>query len=282
MRITCLVENTKEAGRSDLCAEHGLSLLLEGAGLRLLLDAGNTGIFVDNAAALGCDLSSVDVAVLSHHHYDHGNGLSRFLEINSSAKVILGRQEPADRYFSAYGVVKRSIGLHRPMLEKFAARFEPIRDEREISDGVVALTDIPSDYPLPQGNRFLLVEHDGVCVPDPFDHELVLVVREQDGLVVLTGCAHNGVLNMVDAAVRRFPEMPVKAVVGGFHLVGIPLIGGMVDSRHVVEGIGRRLLDLQVRKVYTGHCTGGKAFRVLQGMLGDRLEHLSTGAVLEV
>lgn len=83
MRITVLIENTCK--RSDLNAEHGLSLFIETGGLRILFDTGASRAFADNAAQLGIDLRSVDMAILSHGHYDHGGGIARFLELNFHA-----------------------------------------------------------------------------------------------------------------------------------------------------------------------------------------------------
>jgi 7,8-dihydropterin-6-yl-methyl-4-(beta-D-ribofuranosyl)aminobenzene 5'-phosphate synthase len=117
---------------------------------------------------------------------------------------------------------------------------------------------------------------------DPFDHELVMVIRDQGGLVVFTGCSHNGVLNMVAAARERFPGEPVRAVLGGFHLIGIPILPTMAASRAEVEAIGRQLLDWSVGRVLTGHCTGARGYGVLAEVMGPTLQPLATGGVVEV
>jgi len=93
MRVVALIENTKPEGRDDLTAEHGLSLYIEQEGRHILFDTGATGAFTRNAEKLGIDLGAVDAAVISHHHFDHGGGLARFLEINQRAKIYLRKSE---------------------------------------------------------------------------------------------------------------------------------------------------------------------------------------------
>ena len=103
------------------------------------------------------------------------------------------------------------------------------------------------------------------------------VVREKDGMVVLAGCGHSGILNMVKAAQDRFPDEPVKAVVGGFHLIDNPLLKTMGATPGEVREMARRLDAMGCRRVITGHCTGEKAARILKEEMGDRLEILHTG-----
>ena len=91
MRVTTLIENDEPESRGDLTAEFGLSLLIETETATVLFDTGATGAFADNAAALGIDLGAVDLAVLSHHHFDHGGGLPRFFDAHPKAPA--GRAE---------------------------------------------------------------------------------------------------------------------------------------------------------------------------------------------
>ncbi len=104
-----------------------------------------------------------------------------------------------------------------------------------------------------------------------------MVIKESDGLIVFTGCAHSGVLNMVETAVELFPNTRIKAVVGGFHLVGVPLFNSIGGTKEDIEAIGQALLSYPIDKLYTGHCTGMKAYGLLKGVLGDRLEYFPTG-----
>lgn len=282
MRITVLIENDVLEGRDDLTPEFGLSIHVRTGDRQILFDTGSSGAFADNAEALGVDLAEVDVAVLSHHHFDHGGGLGRFLESNERAPICLRQAETTDRYFKAFAVIKRPIGLDLGLLDQRPNRFEFISGEREIAPGVFLITEIGSAYARPKGNRHLFVNRGESLVPDPFDHELVMVIHEDDGMVVFSGCSHNGILNMIGAARDRFPEVPIKAVIGGFHLIGIPLFNTMTASRGEVEDMGREILTFSPGKVYSAHCTGVKGFQVLQGVMGDTLEIFHTGTTIEV
>ena len=277
MRVVALIENTKPEGRDDLTAEHGLSLYIEQEGRHILFDTGATGAFARNAEKLGIDLGAVDAAVISHHHFDHGGGLARFLEINQRAKIYLRKSEEENFYFRALGIINKYIGLDQELLRKHAHRFERVEGFTRILPGVSILTEIPRPYDLPRGNRKLFVKKDGAYAPDDFGHELILVMEEQENLVVFTGCSHTGVLNMMAAVTRQFPDKPIKAVFGGFHLIGLPVLNTMAASKSEVRAMGKELLKFPVERVFTGHCTGKKAYRMLKEVMGQTLEYFPTG-----
>lgn len=282
MKVTVLVENTKSEDRRDLRTEHGLSLHIQHSGKQILFDTGVTEAFSRNAERLGVNIQEVNMAVISHHHFDHGGGLAHFLETNAKAKVYLRRNEGGECYLRAFIILNKPIGLNKRLPQKYAERFEFVDKLTEISPDVFILTEIGKPYPQPKGNRYLFVKKGNSRSLDNFEHELVVVVREKEGLVVLTGCSHRGILNMVDAVSRQFEGLPIKAVFGGFHLIGLPILNLMAGSKREVEGIGREMLRYPIERVYTGHCTGVKAYRVLKGVMGEKLEYLPTGSKVEV
>jgi 7,8-dihydropterin-6-yl-methyl-4-(beta-D-ribofuranosyl)aminobenzene 5'-phosphate synthase len=278
MKVAALIENTKPEGRDDLVAEHGLSLDIECNDKRVLFDTGASEAFEQNARKLGINLQDVDVLVISHHHYDHGGGLARFLEVNHEAMVYLRKSEEEDFYFRLPGIMSRYIGLDQNLLQKQADRFEFIDRFTEVLPDVYILTAIPAKYSSPKGNRRLFVKKGKTFIPDSFRHELIMVQRAGNELVVFTGCAHNGILNMVAAVTEQFPDMPIKGVFGGFHLVGIPKLNTMAGSKAEVRAIGEELLGYPIERIYTGHCTGQKAYRALKGVLAEKLEYFPTGS----
>lgn len=282
MRVSVLVENNRLEGHKDLSPEFGLSLHIENNGHNILFDTGTSGVFADNAEKMGIDIRAVDVAVLSHHHFDHGGGLARFLEVNDHAMVYLRACQDHDHTFKAFGFLKRFIGIDTDLSDHHKDRFVMIDQSTEIVPGIFLLTNLAGSHPQPQGNDYLWVKRDNQLIHDPFDHELEMVVLSEDGLIIFTGCSHSGVLNMVDAAIARFPGEPAQAVFGGFHLIGNPLLKSMAGTRAEVEAIGREMLKRSIGTVFSGHCTGEKAFAVLKSVMGERLQRFRTGSIVNL
>jgi len=282
MRVTSLIENSKVEGRDDLDAEFGLSVHVKANGQQILFDMGASEAFARNAASLDIDITEIEVAAVSHQHFDHGGGLEHFLETNQHAPVYLRECPVSDRWFKALGVIKRPIGLDADPFDRFSDRVEFVSGMRVIATGIYLLTSIGSTHPRPRGNSRLFVESNGMLERDTFDHELMMVIHEDDGMVVFTGCSHHGILNLIDAATAQFPRVPVKAVFGGFHLIGLPFYNSMAASRIEVRDIGFRILEKVHGTVYTGHCTGDKAFGILGDVMGKALQLFPTGASVEV
>lgn len=278
MKIAALIENTCPEGETDLMAEFGLSLYLERDGQRILFDTGASDAFSRNSEKLGIDLQAVDALVISHHHFDHGGGLGRFLEVNHKAKVYLRKSDEEDLYFKAPLLGRRYVGLDQELLQKQAGRLELVDGAEEILPGVFLLTGIETQHPQPKGNRRLFFKKDNRFEPDQFGHELMMVTREDDGLVVFSGCSHHGIQNMLSTVTRQFHDMPIKAVIGGFHLIGLPMFNTMAGSRKEIRSLGSELLKYPVEQFYTGHCTGQKAYRVLKEVMANKLQQFQTGS----
>lgn len=299
MHVTVLVENTA-GDRADLMPEFGLSLLIETGETTVLLDTGSSGRFSQNARALGIDLEAVDWLVISHGHYDHGGGLAAFCEQNHHAPVILRRGADRPCFGSLVPglptvlhrtrLVTRSIGLDPVVLRRWAQRIQWIDGNRELTPGVRVLTTIPDRFGQPRGNRYLLIEQAGRFVPDDFGHELVLAIEHEGGAVVFSGCAHHGILNMMEALRLDGRDDPdhgdhpgpeIRAVVGGFHL-SLPRSEKMSASTAEIQDLARALGETVHGPIYTGHCTGAAAFETLKRSLGLQLHALHTGDRFEL
>jgi 7,8-dihydropterin-6-yl-methyl-4-(beta-D-ribofuranosyl)aminobenzene 5'-phosphate synthase len=282
MRITALVDNRPSPDDPQLIAEWGLSLCVEVGRRRILVDMGASDAFARNAERLGIEIASIDVAILSHHHYDHGGGLRRFLELNDRAPIYLGAAPDGDPTVKLLGFVRKYVGLDQALLAKHAVRFHFVDERKEVLPGVFVLPRIAGEHARPSGNKFLFLKRGSTLVPDDFQHEIVVAIEEHGALSVLTACSHNGLLNMVEAASAEFPGLPIRAVVGGFHLAKLPPFRGMSEGAQAVADIGQAVLDFGVETTYTGHCTGQAAFEVLRDTMGNRVREIHTGSRIDL
>lgn len=278
MKITVLMENTAPEG-CGLTPEHGLSLYIEYRDRVLLLDAGASGKFADNAQVLGVNLSAVEAAVLSHGHFDHGDGLRRFFQCNSRAPVYV-RPGAAGAYFGAGPEGPRYIGVHRALWREYQNRFVETTGLYSLAEGVWLAGETVHDPVFAgQAADLLFKRGEDDFIPDDYRHEQSLVLEGERGLVVLNSCSHGGIVNIVRSVLDQFPGKRVFAVVGGFHMFGKGESGMNCTQAYVFQVAGA-LRELGVEQLYTGHCTGEPAFALLQNCFGPQCSALSTGQSL--
>ncbi|MGI6006045.1 MAG: MBL fold metallo-hydrolase [Ruminococcus sp.] len=278
MKVTALIENKETQG---LSCEHGLAVYIEYNGKKYLLDAGQTGVCFENADKLGIPVEEIDTAFLSHAHYDHSGGLGEFFRRNQRAKLYLRRAAVDNRYYKITDKVKKDNSFSTEIIEKYRSRFVFVRGDLEVEQGVYLL-----EYHLPgleerSKRACMYQEKDGILQPDRLDHEQTLVFESKRGLVILNSCCHGGVEDVVRTVQDFFPGKNVAAVIGGFHLMGVDGVGTMAGSREDILKLADKLKELGDFKLYTGHCTGIPAYRILKEALGDRISYFSAGTVLE-
>lgn len=277
MKIHVLVDNNGDEG-SALTCEDGLSFIIKRAEGTVLYDTGVTGVFADNARRMGLDIASVACAVISHGHYDHAGGLRRFLTENTTAPVLLHPGAWTPHRSMTTGAL-REIGMDATLRAEYRDRFVHLDTTTE-RDGMMFIVPGPERaHPSPAGNSTLLEERGGENLPDRFEHETILAVRDRDGIAVFCACSHMGVENALDAVERACPGVPVKGYFGGFHMMN-PRTKKMTEPEESVRAIAQRLLARNVARFWTGHCTGDGAFAVLKDEMGDRVARLSTGGVI--
>ena len=262
MKITVLAENT--SNRLSLASEHGLSLLIETDRHTVLFDMGQSDLFYQNAKKLNIDLSKVDLAILSHGHYDHGGGMQTFFAVNSTALVSVHPKA----FGAYYNGTSKYIGL--PADLKNHPRIVLTEDWNRLDEGITLFSGnahIPSDRIDASG---LTVFADGEYTPDRFLHEQYLLIEEHGKKILFTGCAHKGICNLVEWVQ---PDM----VIGGFHFKSI-----------VLDDAGRSRLSLAAEKLsatdvtyYTCHCTGVEQYRYLKDRM-KRLHYLSVGDCITI
>ncbi|ENM5772257.1 MBL fold metallo-hydrolase [Vibrio mimicus] len=183
MYITALVDNNKITNRLDLTVERGLSYHITTMGIQILFDSGSSQVFCENAKLLNVEIENIDIAVISHRHHDHCNGITHFLERNSKALVYLRECEEADYLFKAFGF-KFNVGNRKSLFNEQCNRFELINKFTEIYPNVFIITELSEKYVRPKGNKYLFAKKGTFCKSDLFDHELLMVVKEYDGLII--------------------------------------------------------------------------------------------------
>ena len=262
MKITVLTENT--TAKNACAAEFGLSLLVEANGRAVLFDSGQTGVIVPNADALGIDLADVDAAVLSHGHFDHANGFPAFFKRNETARLYVhaGYDKSHMKDDEYIGVAPELIGNDRVVLAG---------DRHDLGDGftVVSYADAEPAFPIDSAG---LDEGEGPDrVPDRFTHEHYLIVEENDVRVLVSGCSHRGIRNIM----RWSADEGLTHVMGGFHLMGVPADSG------ALEEIAAELLAYPVDYA-SCHCTGLEQYRRLKELMGERIRYMAAGDVIEL
>ena len=248
IRITVLVENTAQG--AGVLAEHGLAYWIDWEGQRVLFDTGQGNVLAGNAYRLGIPLHDADVIVLSHGHYDHTGGLAEMLR-NGRPVPIYSHPTAFDaKYARNRDGTAREIGIPVPVreaLHRYAPRVIMTESPTTIVKGLTVTGPVPrsTDFENTGGPFFL----DAVCSqPDPLTDDQSLFFETKEGIVVLLGCAHSGVINTLRYIGELSGNKPIRAVIGGMHMVN----AAPARIARTVEELRRCNLQLLV----PAHCTG--------------------------
>ncbi|MDO4485289.1 MAG: MBL fold metallo-hydrolase [Bacillota bacterium] len=274
MKFGFLVENKTDT--PGVTAEHGLSIYIEADGKKILFDAGASDMLLKNAVAMKIKLDDIDLAVVSHGHYDHTGGFPAFCRINSKASVYIHKN-----------ALRKSYGMENGCLEKVSCgirwtedEMNTIRERLVYTDGPVYLTDnigITGTVPYAEGFRptekFYYYNEEGDLAEDDMSHEQCLVIRQQEGLYIFSGCSHRGVISALEAGKAMFPEKKVAVLAAGMHLYS----ASDQNRKYVVEQVAAEGL----RRIMPVHCTGIKALCELKSRLGDACTAAAAGDIYD-
>ena len=270
MKIITLLENTSCG--EEFAHAHGLSIYIETKKHKLLFDMGPSPDFAANAEKLGVDLKAVDLAVLSHGHFDHAGGLETFLHINVSAPVCI-HDGAFGSYWSEAGGSREYIGVDQN-LKAYRDRFAQTRGVVVIDDELTLFDGVADEFGGLGASAMLKFDReDGTSVPDDFRHEQNLLITEDGKAVLVAGCAHRGIVNIIRKA-EVLLGRELDAVIAGFHL--FQLTAGDPNSDALIRRTGEALAEGRC-VYYTGHCTGEYAFEILHEILGQRLRRITGG-----
>ncbi|MFH1149097.1 MAG: MBL fold metallo-hydrolase [Actinomycetota bacterium] len=267
-KVTILADNI--AGPPVFKGEHGLSILVEVDGRSFLWDCGQSDVAVQNARLLGIDLREIEGIGISHGHLDHTWGLPAVLAA-SGPKTVHMHPDAYEPRYAKFGETRHFIGIQvrREVLQAGGLEFNaaPV----EVMPGVTMTGEIPrvTDFEGPE--PMLFIRKDAELVPDPFTDDQALVVDTPDGAVVITGCAHAGLVNTLKHVGETHGR--VKAVIGGTHL-------GMGAPLEKAEKTMDYLEEIAPDRIVACHCTGTVVTSRMLDRFGDRFTPGQTGLVI--
>lgn len=268
MKIVNLVEDTP--GMAGCKNEHGLSFYIETRKHKLLLDTGATDAALKNAKQLGIDLTQVDTVILSHGHYDHSGGILAFAKLNPQARIFLQKKAGLD-YYNLKDNQEKYIGIDKEILT--LPQVQLLDGDYRIDEELFLFTGITGRKYWAKSNLLLKRKENNVFVQDEFEHEQCLVISQPEGETLLSGCAHNGILNILEAYAERFEGQP-KMVISGFHMMKKTAFDE--EDIQIIRETARELQKMDT-VFYTGHCTGEPAFAIMKEILQEKLIFVHSG-----
>jgi len=276
VKITVLCENT--VARPGFIGEHGFSAYVEAPGEALLFDTGQGFGLIANSLRLEKDLHKVSKLVLSHGHFDHTGGLPAFLGVRGPCEIVAHPDVLADRYrwMPVAGEEKPvSIGIpwREAHLTSRGARFRWEKAFAEIAPRIYVSGEVPRKTSFETGDPKFAVKNNGDWIADPFLDDYSLAVKTSRGLVIVLGCAHAGMINILEHFKERTGEERIHAVLGGTHLGFSP--------RAQLESTIEALRKYRVERLAVSHCTGQKPVARLAAEFGEGFEFAPVGFVLE-
>lgn len=265
MQVKIIIDN--DTLDNSLIPEAGFSALIVDGSKKILFDTGREGNVIGNAEKQGIDLTDLDYIVLSHGHHDHTNGIENLIHFYES-KNISKEHRPTvishpDAFFSRYNETGKFIGS-KLTKDEVEVNFNVLYSTkpRSITDNLLFLGEIPLSNDF-EGKKPLGKMHRGMEVIDDYiPDDTALVFRSNKGLVVISGCSHRGICNILDYAIKVTGENKIDTVIGGFHLKN--------ETPEFIERTAKELKKYNINSLHACHCTGEKARNALKKSLPQK------------
>ena len=276
MKITSLIENN-HGQAEDLEAEHGLAILIEVDGKKILFDTGQSGAFIDNAKKLGINLKDLDSVIISHGHYDHSGGFVRLVEeIKPRIKLYLGEGFFTPKYSLREKGHYEYTGnaFDQGFLDDHQIETKVIKDEiDDLSENLFVMTDFLRDSAFENTNQTMFLKEEDQFKKDLFSDEIAIGIKSDQGLVILVGCSHVGIVNILETFTQR-TGLPIYAVIGGLHLVK--------EDDEKINTIIDYLKEKEIKIIGACHCTGKQGETMLGQQLAEAFISNHPGEVFEL
>ncbi|MDD3063756.1 MAG: MBL fold metallo-hydrolase [Anaerostipes sp.] len=276
LKITTLIENNSD-DNGQLLYEHGLSLYIETDGKNILFDTGESGNFIKNAKSLNKNLEILDYCIISHGHYDHSGGIEKFIsEVEKVPQFIVGEEffNPKYKTVDTPGYKFNGNSFDEEFIAKKQISLRKVKEDMiYLTDNIIVFHHFSryTDYEA-RNSRFFIKEN-AEFIPDNFDDEISLGIITEKGLVVIVGCSHVGIVNILKTISKRV-DIPIHAVIGGTHLIE-------ADEFRMKKTMDA-FKEMKIRLIAVSHCTGEEGIRLISEELKEQFLYNNTGKVIEI
>ncbi|HHF99020.1 MAG TPA: MBL fold metallo-hydrolase [Candidatus Aerophobetes bacterium] len=262
IKITILCDNIVE--KSSLLAEHGFSVLIETEKIKILFDTGQGLCLRHNAKVLNVNLTSIDKVVVSHAHYDHTGGIKEILKKNPKIPIHAHPDIFNPKYKKSPNGKMDYIGIPKFLL-KSKSSFNFVLNEGpfHLTKDILLTGKIPRETAFERTNEDFYIKTDKGYIEDDLKDDQALVINTNSGLVLILGCAHSGLINTLNYAVKLTGKNNFHLVLGGTHLKNA--------NNQRIKKTAALLSSFQIEKIVLSHCTGIQAFINLHHVLGDKV-----------
>ncbi len=276
LKITTLIENNPD-DKNQLLNEHGLSLYIETDGKRILFDTGESGAFIQNAKTLNKNLEKLDYCVISHGHYDHSGGVEKFINvINEYPTFIVGEEffKPKYKTLDTPDYIFNGNSFNEDFILSKQIALRKIKDNMTyLTDYIMVFHHFSRYTDYEKRNSRFYIKDNNEYYPDDFDDEISLGVITEKGLVVIVGCSHIGIINILKSISKRV-NIPIYAVIGGTHLIE----ANEVRMQETINAFK----EMNIKLIALSHCTGKEGIRRISEELSEEFLYNNTGTVIEI
>lgn len=259
----------------EAIAEHGWAVFIETNQGNFLFDTGQGKTIINNARYFKKDLSTIQGIFISHHHVDHTGGLLSVLEEIGRAKVY-SHPDLFKNSYSISGGNERLIGIpfRREILESKGAEFIFNTDFKEVVPDLMLSEEIPPETSFEKGDKNQVLKTKEGYIKDPILDDQTLLIGTKKGLIIILGCSHAGIINILNYVIQKTGQQHIHAIIGGTHL-------GFVNEEIKEKSI-QALKKFDIEKIGVSHCTGLETSMRFFQEFGDRFFFCNVGTVIEI